>query len=372
MAATVTPQPRQGSRRWRLGMAGRRRLLRMVAMVVMLVYTVLTLFPFYALFIRSFVSTKDSADLHLWIPKADDVNLNAQVGNLGVFYDLDLADLKEALGIPQDDFIMSRTSLRQLGEQYDIPEEEIADFFAGFYTYNGWRTLLTGDLYGTTFWGALGRTLLITVVSLGLAIVLSIFTGYGLSGLRRRDQMFVYNLYLLQMVIPAMLILLPQFLIIQWVFKLIPVYAQPGALRWGLQLLSIVLINIKGTALSTMIFTSAISSIPRELEDSAQIDGASSWQYIRYILIPLLRVPIVSLIVIMLPLMYNQFLEPYVYLDPANSTLLPFIQSAVGQFSTNFQLIYSAILASVVPLVLVYLLFRRFFIQGVMAGAIKG
>ena len=184
--------------------------------------------------------------------------------------------------------------------------------------------------------------------------------------------MFVYNLYLLQMVIPAMLILLPQFLIMQWVFRLFPSYMEPGGTRWSLQLLSIVLINIKGTALSTMIFVSAISAIPKELEDSAQIDGASSWQYIRRILLPLLKVPIISLIVIMLPLMYNQFLEPYVYLDPSNTTLLPFIQSAVGQFSTNYQLIYSAIFASVVPLVLVYLLFRRFFVEGVMAGAIKG
>ena len=368
--ASVTPPVKSSHRR--LGNAGRRRLLRVFAVTVMLIYTVLTLFPFYALTIRSFVSTKDSADLHLWIPKADEVNMNAQVGNLSVFYDLDLADLKDALGIPQTEFIMSRTSLAQMGEQYNIPEEQIRDFFKGFYTYNGWRTLLTGNLYGTTFWAALGRTLLITGVSLFLAIILSIFTGYGLSGLNRRDQMFVFNLYLLQMVIPAMLILLPQFLIIQWVMKLVPGYGDPGMLRWGLQLSSIILINIKGTALSTMIFTAAISSIPKELEDSAYIDGASSWQYIRYIMIPLLRVPIASIVAIMLPLIYNQFLEPYVYLDPANSTLLPFIQSAVGQFSTNFQLIYSAILSSVVPLVLVYLLFRRYFIEGVMAGAIKG
>lgn len=367
---TLTPPSE--ARRWRVGNKMRRRILRVFAVIVMVIYTVLTLFPFYALTIRSFVSTKDSADLHLWIPEADEVNMNAQVGNLGVFYDLDLADLKDALGIPQSEFIMSRTSLSQISEQYDIPEEEIKNFFEGFYTYNGWRTLLTGDLYGTSFWAALARTLVVTGVSLFLAIILSIFTGYGLSGLRRRDQMFVYNLYLLQMVIPAMLILLPQFLIIQWAMKLVPAYADPGVVRWVLQLGAIVLINIKGTALSTMIFTAAISSIPKELEDSAYIDGASSWQYIRHIMIPLLRVPIASIIVIMLPLIYNQFLEPYVYLDPANSTLLPFVQSAVGQFSTNFQLIYSAILASVVPLVLVYLLFRRFFIEGVMAGAIKG
>jgi multiple sugar transport system permease protein len=372
MTATTERQLPPTSRKRGLGIAGRRRLLRVIALIVMLVYTVLTLFPFYALFVRSFVSTRDAAQLHLWIPEAAEVSMDMQVGNLGVFYNLDMAVIKDAFGIPQTEFLMARTTLRQVAEKYNIPEERIRDYFEGFYTFNGWRTLLTGSLYGTTFWAALGRTLLITVISLTLAILLSIFTGYGLSGLRRRDQMFVYNIYLLQMVIPAMLILLPQFLIFQWFFRLFPGYNEPGATRWGLQLLSIILINIKGTALSTMIFTAAISAVPKELEDSASIDGASSWQYVRYILLPLLKVPIVSIIVIMLPLIYNQFLEPYVYLDPANTTLLPFIQSAVGQFSTNFQLIYSAILASVLPLVLVYLMFRRFFVEGVMAGAVKG
>ena len=169
-----------------------------------------------------------------------------------------------------------------------------------------------------------------------------------------------------------MLILLPQYQLLQWIFNIFPQYADKGLVRSGLQLLSIVLINIKGTALSTMIFTAAITAIPKDLEDSAMIDGAGRMQYVRYILLPLLKVPIISLIVIQLPLIYNQFLEPYVYLDPANTTLLPFIQSAVGQFSTNYQLIYSAIFASVVPMVIVYLLFRSWFVEGVMAGAIKG
>jgi len=356
----------------RLTVTTRRRLLKIFAIVVMVVYTAITLFPFYALFIRSFVPTKESADLHLWLPETEEVSMDAQVGNLSVFYDLDLGVLKDALGVPRTEFFMARTTLRQIAEQYDIPEQEIKDFFAGFYTYNGWKTLLTGKLYGTSFWGALLRTLIVTGVSLTLLIFLSILTGYGLAGLRRRYQMVVFNTYLLQMVIPAMLILLPQFMMIQWFYKLIPAYADEGVVRTVLQLFSIVLINIKGTALSVMIFTAAIGAIPKEIEDSAMIDGASSWQYIRHILIPLLKVPIVSLIVIMLPLIFNQFLEPYVYLDPKNSTLLPFTQSAVGQFSTNFQVIYAAIVASVVPIVLVYLLFRRFFVEGVMSGAVKG
>jgi ABC-type glycerol-3-phosphate transport system permease component len=353
-------------------MGRRRRLLRIFALVVMVVYTLLTLFPFYALFVRSFVPTKESAELHLWLPEVEEVSMGAEVGNLAVFYDLDLTDMKDALGIPQTEFIMARTTLTEVAEDYNVPQEEIEKFFAGFYRYNGWNTLLLGDLYGTSFWGALFRTLLITAVSLVLLIVLSIFTGYGLAGLRRYDQMAVYNIYLLQMVIPAMLILLPQYQLLQWIFNIFPAYADKGLTRWGLQLLAIVLINIKGTALSTMIFTAAISAIPKDLEDSAMIDGASRLQYVRYVLLPLLKVPIVSLVVIYMPLVYNQFLEPYVYLDPSNTTLLPFTQSAVGQFSTNFQVIYSAIFASVVPMVIVYLLFRRMFVQGVMAGAIKG
>ena len=345
---------------------------RVVASAVMVVYSVLTVFPFYALIIRSFVPTKESTKLHLWLPKTEEVSMEAEVGNLAVFYNLDLRDLKDALGIPQTEFIMARTRLREIAAKYELPEDSIRAFFAGFYRYNGWKTLLAGRLYGTSFWGALLRTLAITVCSLALLILLSIMTGYGLAGLRRRYQMTVYNIYLLQMVIPGMLILLPQYMLVQAFLRLFPGYEAEGLTRTVLQMLSLVLINIKGTALSVMIFTSAISSIPQDIEHSAMIDGASSLQYVRHILLPLLKVPVASLVVIMLPLIYNQFLEPYVYLDPKNSTLLPFTQSVVGQFSTNFQVIYSAIVASTLPMVLVYLLFRQFFVEGVMAGAVKG
>jgi ABC-type glycerol-3-phosphate transport system permease component len=350
-----------------------RSALKAFALFVMIVYSAATIYPFYMLFVRSFVSTADSGELHLWIPQAREVDLNAQVGNLAVFYNLDMKDMKEAMGIPKGKFLGARDTLAEIAKKYDIPEEKIRSYFDGFYTFNGWWTLIYGEMGSTTFWASLIRTLVVAFVSLGLLITLSIFTGYGLSGLRRRDQMYVYNLYLLQMVIPVMLIILPQYQMFQWFFKLFPGFEQQNSLqRNALQILALIMINMKGTALSTMIFTGAISSIPRDVEESATLDGASRMQYVRYILFPLLKVPIVSLTVIQLPLFYNQFLEPYVYLDPANSTLLPFIANTSGQFSTNLQVIYSSVLASILPLLIVYLIFRRFFVEGVMAGAIKG
>jgi ABC-type glycerol-3-phosphate transport system permease component len=103
-------------------------------------------------------------------------------------------------------------------------------------------------LKNSGFWGSIGRTLVVTVFSVAGIIVLSIFTGYGLAGLKRKDQMAIYNIYLLQMVIPSMLILLPQYMMMQWILGLFPGYADNGGTRYVLQLIALILINIKGTA----------------------------------------------------------------------------------------------------------------------------
>ena len=184
--------------------------------------------------------------------------------------------------------------------------------------------------------------------------------------------MFIYNLYLLQMVIPAVLIIIPQFLMVQWLVNRVPGADQPGVARYAAQLIALVLIFIKGGALSTMIFTSSITQMPAELEESAQIDGATRMQFLFRILLPLMKVPIATVAVIMLPVFWNAFFEPYVYLDNSNLTVLPLIASYGGTYSTNFQIIYTGVFVSVLPLLLVYLLLRKLFIRSVMAGAIKG
>ena len=79
-----------------------------------------------------------------------------------------------------------------------------------------------------------------------------------------------------------------------------------------------------------------------------------------------------SLTVIFLPLIWNDFIHPFIYLDQANTTILPLIQTFSGQYSSNLQVIYTGIFLSVLPLVIIYMLFRRWFIQGALAGAVKG
>ena len=357
----------QGRQRVSIGYFSRRRIFLLIATIIMLVYSVFTLFPFYVLFVRTFVSTRESSTLHLWIPEAKPVYMEADLGNMATYYNLDLKTIKADLGITGR--VGTGKSLQQLAEEYNIPPERFMEYFKSFDVYNGWISMM---LANSNYWLALGRSVVITTASLVGLIVLSIFTGYGLAGLRRRDQMFIYNLYVLQMVIPTMLIIVPQFVLVQWIQGLIPGTHAAGATRYVSQIISLIVLNIKGGALSTMIFTAAISAIPQDLEESATIDGASRFQYFRYVMLPLLKVPIASLTVIMLPALWNQFLEGYVYLDSGNTTVLPLVMAVGSEFTTNYQMIYTGVFVSIIPLVCVYLIFRRLFIRGVMSGAVKG
>jgi ABC-type glycerol-3-phosphate transport system permease component len=343
-----------------------KRNFRAVAYAFMIAYALITLFPFYVLFVRTFVSTKDSVNLHLWIPRGEELSMEAEVGNLAINYNIDIKQLKADMGIKG--YLNPRDSLRVIAERNNIPIERFQKYFANFGTFNGWITLLGRAEY----WNALARTAATTLIGIVLLIFLSMLTGYGLAGLRRRDQMIVYNVYLLQMVIPTVLIIIPQFLLVQTLIRLVPGSDHPGNARTLAQLGTLVLIFIKGGALSTMVFTTSINQVPPELEESAQLDGASRMGYFWGVLVPLMKVPIATVSVIMLPVFWNAFFEPYVYLDSANATVMPLIARYGGSFTTNFQIIFTGVFVSVVPLLIVYLLLRKLFIRSVMAGAIKG
>jgi ABC-type glycerol-3-phosphate transport system permease component len=345
------------------------RLTKIIIVTFFVAYTVVTLFPIYALFIRTFVATKHSTDLWLWPPPMEEASMEYQWGNLSVFYNLDLNKVKKDLGIPEDTYIQPRWTLERIADEYDIPEQKIIDYFTPYSVHSGWIILLNDS----KFWPALFRTILITGLSLIGLNFLSILTGFGLAGLRRRDQVFVFNIYLLSAVIPLMMILLPQYMIVRWVLELIPGYDVAGSRTRNIsQIVVVILLHIKGGALGTMIYTGYISTIPKELEEAAEIDGASTFQYFRHIVLPLLRVPMATLTVMVLPSLWNDFMGPYIYLDTNNTTLLPLIQSYTGTYTTNYQVTYTGIFLSIIPLVLIYIMFRGWFIRGAMSGAIKG
>lgn len=327
--------------------------MRLTIGLFLAVYSLVTIVPFYFLFVRAFVPTRQSTDLHVWIPKADHITMEAQLGTICTYYSVDLADFKDKMAI--DSYVNPRYTLAEIAEQYSIPPEDIEDYFGNYVRYNGMYALFKGEFI---------RHLLITVavvaISLVLGGLLGLATGSVLGGFRKRWHLWVYYLYLLQIAISPMMIILPVYLIITRYLGLYDSH------------LALILLFIKGGALSTMVFTAFVATIPPELRESVEIDGGNHFHYYVYLLLPLARTPFAVYTAVSLPLFWNDLIYGFLFLSPENTTLMPFINAFSGTFATNLQAVYSGLLMATLPLLAIYIVFRKMFMRSALAGAIKG
>ena len=102
------------------------------------------------------------------------------------------------------------------------------------------------------------------------------------------------------------------------------------------------------------------------------MDGGTRFTYFFRILFPNLATPFASFVAIMLPNVWNNLMNAVLYLKPENQTLMAMINTLNGTYATNFQALYSGLLLSMIPLLLVYLIFQNLFVKSAMVGAIKG
>jgi ABC-type glycerol-3-phosphate transport system permease component len=332
----------------------RRRALRLAIGSFLTLYSLITLVPFYFLFIRAFVPTKDVTELHLWIPEPDQITMDGKFGNLATFYRFDVDAFKEAMGI--SGYVNPSFTLREIAQEFNVPEERIAGYLQNYITYNGFYTIFGGGRFLSHLLG----TVFVVVVSIALGGLLGLMTGSVLAGFRRRWHLWVYYLYLFQIAISPIMIILPTYLIITRYLGLYDNY------------MALVLLYIKGGALSTMVFTSYVATIPKDLRESVEVDGGNHWHYFRYILLPLAKTPFAVFAAISLPVFWNDLLYGFLFLSPDNFTIIPLINAFNGTFATNLQATYAGLLMATVPLLIVYLVFQRLFVRSALAGAIKG
>ncbi len=316
-------------------------------------YCLLTLAPFYALVVRAFTPTVESTTFHLWLPERRPLSMNARLGDLATIYSIDARAFRREMGIKG--YVDPQLTLAQLAEKYDVAPERIRDWLEPRVQYNGILSVMEAG-----FLRSLLATVLVTGVSVLVGGLLGIMTGTALAGLRRSRHLFTYNLYMLNMIIPPMMVILPQYLIMTRILGLDDSY------------LSVILIHIKGGALSTMVFTSYIATIPKELKESVQMDGGRHYHYFLYVLLPLMGTPFAVFASIAMPWMWNDLLHPLVFLSPAKYTLPAFIAAIGGTYTTNYEAIFSGLLLSLIPILLIYLVFQRMFVRSAMAGAVKG
>jgi raffinose/stachyose/melibiose transport system permease protein len=138
---------------------------------------------------------------------------------------------------------------------------------------------------------------------------------------------------------------------------------------WGVTILHVMF----QLSFSILLFTAFLRSIPLELEESARMDGATTWQTFRQLIFPLLAPMSATVAIFAFLASWNDFMMPSLIIADAAEQTIPVVQNIFQtQFSTNYNVSFASYLMAMAPAIIVYLFTQRWVMEGVTQGAVKG
>lgn len=205
------------------------------------------------------------------------------------------------------------------------------------------------------------NSVVVTGVTILITVVVSLSMAYAFVRMQWKWRPFFYAIILLGLMIPIHATLLPNFTI----FKSL------GLTNSYLGLI------LPYTAVSvpfgTFILTGFMHSIPRELEESAVVDGASIYRIVFRIIFPLTMPAVVTVAVSTFLTCWNEFIMAYTFISDNSLKTLPFsVMNFAGLYSADYGSQFAVMVLTSIPAILIYAIFNEKITKGVMAGAVKG
>ena len=210
-------------------------------------------------------------------------------------------------------------------------------------------------------------SIIITVLSVAALDILCSQAAWALVRARRRVSQLIFLMFVGAMVIPFQIIMFP---LLSW-FRLITAATGIELLRTYLGMI-FAYIGF-GLSLTIFLFHGFIKGIPYELEEAATIDGCSRFQVFYRIVFPLLS-PIHATVVVLNGMwIWNDYLLPLLVLGKGNpvQTIPLAVANFAGAFVKQWDLILTAIVMAIIPIIALFLAAQRFIIKGIVAGSIK-
>lgn len=211
------------------------------------------------------------------------------------------------------------------------------------------------------FFAAFGRSLLITVVSVGLIVLCTSMAAWYLMRVRTALTKGMYYLFVFSMIVPFQMVMYTMTYLVGRA-KLNTVLGMPF-IYLGF-----------GAGLSVFMLCGFIRGIPRELEEAATIDGCNPVQTFFLVVLPLLKPTAVTVAILNTMWIWNDYLLPYLVLGTEKKTVPVAIQIAMqGAYgSTDYGGLMAMLVLAMIPIVVFYLFCQKHIIKGVVAGAVKG
>lgn len=204
-------------------------------------------------------------------------------------------------------------------------------------------------------------SLIIAVTSIFLILLFASLASYALG--RRKTPLYsrLYLFFLAGLMIPFQLTMLPLYKLIKSLDLM------------GTYLGVILLYSASGLPVAVVVLTGFIRTLPRELDEAAMIDGASLFRVFWEIILPLIKAPLVTVLIFSLVGIWNDLLTPMLFLGSRNQTLVVNLYKFRGAFNvTDWTMIFAGSIMTMLPLLVTFLFCQKYFIKGMIAGAIKG
>jgi putative chitobiose transport system permease protein len=202
------------------------------------------------------------------------------------------------------------------------------------------------------------NTFFIAITTVFLTLFLCSLTGYALARMRFPGRKFVLYAVLATTMVPFQVLLIPLFIV---------------TLRLGLvDSYAGVILPVAVNAIGIFLMRQAFSTVPRDLEDAARIDGCGDFTIYARIMLPLVKPALATLAAFTFVAQWNDFLWPLVVLKSREYyTLQLGLASLQGVFGVNWRYISAASIIALAPTIVFFLLTQRFFTRGLAAGAVK-
>ena len=246
-----------------------------------------------------------------------------------------------------------RSSFMKIEQIFRMPPEWIPDPF----TLENYKQAFTLLPFGQYF---LNTIIIVAAVMAGTLLTSSI-CAYGFSRIEWKGRNLVFSLILSSMMLPYAATLIPTF--IGW--------SKVGAINTYLPLT--IPAWFGGGAFNIFLLKQFFQGIPRELDESAVMDGAGHFTIYSRIILPLVKPALVVVALFTFMNTWNDFLAPLIYINDDNKfTLALRLQLFTSQYTAQWHLLMAAATVILIPVVIVFLFGQKYFIEGITMTGLKG
>lgn len=239
---------------------------------------------------------------------------------------------------------MILTSLKSLSESMQIPPT----IFPAVYYFSNFKDALTSLPFGALYF----NTIVMVFFRVICAILFSSMAGYAFAKLHFRGKNFLFTLVLVQMMMPSQIFVIPQYEMLASVSLTESLFALvfPGLV----------------SAFGTFFLRQSYLGIPNEIGEAAYLDGCNQWQSFVKVMLPLTGTSVAALTIFTAVFAYADLMWPLVVNTDINlMTLSSGLATLKGQFMTNYPVLMAGSLFAMIPMLILYLIFQRQFIEGI-------